>query len=169
MTNETLSSESEIEIVPPESLTQKLWRVVEQHNAFPYKMTIRAEQFAKEALLLFTRIVNDGLSAKDIHWLLNEEKTNLGFYHAANYVMMAVCGMLSQRRGLSYNNQDLLRKLTEKYRMRPELEEFFLATRNCKIPLAGLNPIIQVEHADIKILSPGNLIGKTIQYGKQRE
>ena len=151
-------------------------------------------QLFNEVYYLCARIVLEENERAELGDYIKIVKDDLGWNYPSSLVVNMVYCVLSLRRGNTKAVEILLEQIRHHYRMDTYETPFSRFVEDCKnrgesyditfqsrskrassyleikdLLETGLNPIIQVEHADIKILSPGNLIGKTIQYGKQRE
>lgn len=165
-TNVTDQIEDLIEAKSAEPLCKRLREMTERMNRRNSWMNVNAESLAKEVIKVCYRIEREQSGASDLNRIINEVKIDLGWLHAASLVMMIVYGIMSQRTDLTLRIQGLMTKMREKYKMRPELLESCKAVQDYKLPMNPNHNYIHVNHADIKILSPGNVIGNTIQYGK---
>ncbi len=135
-----------------------------------------------EAYRLSERIEKEKLGVSDFHNLFEETKNNVGTYHEASITLAIVYGIHSLKRDLHWANQQLMEKISMRYRFRPWMYDVLLLVNKLKVKYNHTNYIKQLNNellsgdktvvinigndASINLYSPGNFIGKTIKYGK---
>ncbi len=155
-------------------------KLLEIFDDFKTHREITKEDVLSEAYLLCDRIENEQLSDSDFHFLFADTKLRLGTYHAASVAMMMAYAIFSTSRDVKVKNRLLMDTISKRYKNRPWMEKVESFVQECREknhkPVFTFSPqqltgkmdpvILQVSQAEINILSPGNIIGNTIEYGK---
>ncbi len=158
----------------PELLREKLLEIFDDFDSHRETTT---EDVLNEAFQLCERVENEQLGCRDFRMLFDDTKAKLGTYHAASVAMMMFYALFSSKTNIKMKNRLLLDRIWQRYRRRhwmakiemlldgrltPTIMGIPIHTQTSQQPV-----ILQVDQAEINILSPGNIIGNTIHNGKQ--
>lgn len=170
-----------MEEILDDPLNEEVYGLFLQVKDSPRHIAIKAESLFNEVYYICSKFYQDNNPVEHLSFYVQEIESDLGWHYADDLVMPIAYVVLGSRKRIPLKIKMLMDAIKENYqpveywKVFCEREYKSLKNNSNKTKIIDLNElakrcdktiIIQVADAKISVNTSGNIIGKTINYGK---